>query len=129
MGIVSHFIKLFKWAGNKVSEHPSSSFLPPSSSTTRSSAPTPTHAPADPSSSTPPLNVKTSMFALPTIANDKEEMKKGVSLNVILDLDPSEQVSAAAVQRLEYKLNSCIGCQEGCEGKSICLFSFKGHKY
>lgn len=53
------------------------------------------------------------MFVLPTIANDKEEMKKGVSLNVILDLDPSEQVSAAAVQRLEYKLNSCIGCQEG----------------
>ncbi|OXM79771.1 hypothetical protein C364_02475 [Cryptococcus neoformans Bt63] len=91
MGIVSHFIKLFKWAGNKVPEHPSSSFLPPSSSTTRSSAPNPTHAPTDPSPSTPPLNVKTSMFVLPTIANDKEEMKKGVSLNVILDLDPSEQ--------------------------------------
>lgn len=113
MGIVSHFIKLFKWAGNKVSEYLSSSSLPPSSSTTRSSTPTPTHAPTDPSPSTPPLNVKTSMFALPTIANDKEEMKKAVSLNVVLDLDPSEQVSAAAVNRLEYGLKSCIGCQDG----------------
>ncbi|OXG83285.1 hypothetical protein C349_02502 [Cryptococcus neoformans var. grubii Br795] len=104
MGIVSHFIKLFKWAGNKVSEHPSSSSLPPSSSTTRSSAPNLTHAPTDPSPSTPPLNVKTSMFVLPTIANDKEEMKKGVSLNVILDLDPSEQkdekIRAETIQNL-----------------------------
>lgn len=54
------------------------------------------------------------MLAHLTAVSDVEKMKKDVSLlNVMLDLGPSEQVSAASADHLEYGLMSCIGCQDG----------------
>lgn len=121
MGIVSLFTKLFKRVG-KAFEHTSSSTLPPSSSFFTSS---PTGSPLVScpaiSSSILPLNIKTTLPTLSTIVADVEKMKKGVSVNVVLDLGSNEQVSAVLVHLYLYELMRCVGCQGGREGKFICL--------
>lgn len=120
MGIVSLFTKLFKRTG-QVFEHTSSSPLPPPSCFTSSS--TNSHSVSTPTISNfiLPLNIKSTLPTLSTIVADVKKMKKGVSVNVVLDLGSNGQVSPVSVNLKVYELTSYIGCQDGRGGKFICL--------